>query len=251
MSGSRAFSDLCIFAGPSLHNGLPSDIAIYPPAQLGSVWQAVERGHQRIALVDGVFGARPAVWHKEILYALSRGCTVIGGASMGALRAAELWPMGMVGVGAIYRLYRSGYLVSDAEVALSHGDAYLDYPELSIPLIDLRLTLRTLRRSGTISLEHEAHTMEVVTAIHFAQRTWEEIERHLERTALPRDLMEQLRHGRVFAKARDAALVLRTLQERTVTSPTPLWQFPRTTFWRHQFEIDRQSIPALPPPAYH
>ena len=52
-----------------------------------------------IGIVDGFFHQQPSVWHREILYALSQGVPVFGGASMGALRAAELADYGMTGVG--------------------------------------------------------------------------------------------------------------------------------------------------------
>ena len=45
-----------------------------------------------ILIIDGVFQSEPAVRHKEILWALSLGVPVVGAASMGALRAAELFP---------------------------------------------------------------------------------------------------------------------------------------------------------------
>ena len=60
---------------------------------------------QRIAIIDGYFERMAAVWHKEILVALEKGIAVWGAASMGALRAAELAPFGMVGVGAIYQAF--------------------------------------------------------------------------------------------------------------------------------------------------
>ena len=42
----------------------------------------------------GAFASVPAVRHKEILWALSEGIPVIGAASIGALRAAELTAFG-------------------------------------------------------------------------------------------------------------------------------------------------------------
>ena len=36
-----------------------------------------------VGIVDGVFDACPAVWHKEILYAVSRGVAVYGDKSVG------------------------------------------------------------------------------------------------------------------------------------------------------------------------
>jgi hypothetical protein len=63
---------------------------------------------KQIVLIDGVFHQSLAVWHKEIVYALLEGIVCIGAASMGALRAAELWRYGMVGVGKIFEMYRDG-----------------------------------------------------------------------------------------------------------------------------------------------
>ena len=48
---------------------------------------------------------------------MAAGTQVFGAASMGALRAAELAPFGMIGVGAIFAAYRDGRLTGDDEVA--------------------------------------------------------------------------------------------------------------------------------------
>src|SRR5919197_253142 len=86
----------CIFVGPSLNDTLlDRTIMRFGPAQLGSVYLAAQSGFKIIGLVDGIFGNVPAVWHKEILYALDRGCVVCGSSSIGALRAAELYAYGM------------------------------------------------------------------------------------------------------------------------------------------------------------
>ena len=80
-----------IFAGPSLY-GVPYDapgIEVRPPAAQGDLLRAVIDGAGVIGLIDGAFEATAAVWHKEILHALGEGVAVVGGASMGALRAAN------------------------------------------------------------------------------------------------------------------------------------------------------------------
>ena len=41
-----------------------------------------------VGVIDGAFLSGPAVWHREIIWALSQGVQVLGAASMGALRAA-------------------------------------------------------------------------------------------------------------------------------------------------------------------
>jgi hypothetical protein len=241
-------AEACVFAGPSLGRAPSSEAVFYPPAQLGSVWQAVERGHRRIGLIDGVFGARPAVWHKEILYALSRGCTVVGGASMGALRAAELCPMGMLGRGAIWRLYRRGALIDDAEVALLHADDFADHPELTVPLVDLRFTLRLLRRRQELTIVEEAQAARALSSVHFTKRDWDAIDVALRQAGLLDDLAISIRKHRVRRKEMDARLVLDALDNPSVSSPRPSWSFPETTFWLHQFEDNRDDIPPLPPP---
>lgn len=55
-------------------------------------------GALQVAIIDGCFENVAAVWHKEILWALRGGARIWGAASMGALRAAELCDLGMVGV---------------------------------------------------------------------------------------------------------------------------------------------------------
>lgn len=235
----------CVFAGPSLREIPKHEVAIYPPARLGSIWRAVERGHRRIGLIDGAFGAYPAVWHKEILYALSQNCTVIGGGSMGALRAAELWPMGMIGRGAIWRLYRRGSLVSDADVALLHADTYSKHLEITVPLVDLRFTLRRLRRRGEISTNTEARAIAALSDIHFTERTWGAMDITLH-TAFPNmGLGALIRTNRVRRKEMDALSVIEALQDPRVKSPVPNWTFPVTSFWKHQFQENPQDVPLL------
>jgi len=103
-----------LFAGPTLkkHDAASLGAAeCLPPVRQGDIYRAVARQRPRaIGIVDGVFQHVPSVWHKEILWAMSNGIHVFGAASMGALRAAELSPFGMVGVGRIFEAYRSGVL---------------------------------------------------------------------------------------------------------------------------------------------
>ena len=91
-----------LFAGPTI--GAAEARArlactVLPPAAVGDLLRAVRGGARAILLVDGVFERAVPVWHKEILWALLQGIHVFGASSMGALRAAELQPFGMVGIG--------------------------------------------------------------------------------------------------------------------------------------------------------
>ena len=104
----------CVFLGPTLPTAEVAgilDATCLPPVQLGDVYRVVARHRPRaIGIVDGYFQWAPAVWHKEILWAICQGVHVFGAASMGALRAAELAPFGMQGVGRIFEAYRDGSL---------------------------------------------------------------------------------------------------------------------------------------------
>jgi hypothetical protein len=55
----------------------------------GDVYRAALRAPRAIGIIDGYFERMPSVWHKEILWAMSRGIHVFGSASMGALELAS------------------------------------------------------------------------------------------------------------------------------------------------------------------
>ena len=112
---------IIVFLGPSLERESAETIlaAEYrPPARRGDLLRAVQDGADIIGLIDGVFHQESAVAHREILAAIKKGVKVVGSSSMGALRAAEMDTLGMAGIGEVYRMYKSGELVSDDEVAL-------------------------------------------------------------------------------------------------------------------------------------
>src|SRR4029077_20391863 len=102
-----------VYLGPSLSIAKDRDIlpqAIFrPPARQGDiVTDVVNLSPNRIILIDGVFRENLSPWHKELVYALQYPGVkaTYGAASMGALRAAELDYLGMIGVGRIYGWYR-------------------------------------------------------------------------------------------------------------------------------------------------
>jgi hypothetical protein len=135
-----------IFSGPTI---APTDVArevgdsaiCRGPAGHGDVYDAVQDGAQTILLVDGYFEHRLSVWHKEILWALFRGVRVYGASSLGALRAVELAPFGMVGIGRVFERFRDGDLEDDDEVAVVHAPAEQGYRPLSEALVNVRASI--------------------------------------------------------------------------------------------------------------
>jgi hypothetical protein len=167
---------IIVFLGPSLETTAAEKIlpAHYlPPAKRGDLLAAVQDEATIIGLIDGVFHQESAVAHREILSAIKKGIRVIGSSSMGALRAAEMDTLGMVGIGKIYQMYKSGELESDDEVALvfdpSSGMA------LSEPLINIRFTLRLARDSGVIDSDAQEALLAAARSVFYPQRTYRTI----------------------------------------------------------------------------
>ena len=164
---------IAVFLGPSLDVKTAEEIlpATYlPPAKRGDLAAAVRDGVDIICLIDGVFHQDAAVAHREILYALKQGVRVIGASSMGALRAAEMDTLGMEGIGEIYRMYKSGELVSDDEVALVFDT--VSGMALSEPLINIRCTLEKAEQGGVITPKDRAALFVAARSLFYPARTY-------------------------------------------------------------------------------
>jgi hypothetical protein len=223
-------------------------IDFFPPAALGSVFRAFEHGYRRIGIIDGFFGNTPSVWHKEIMFVIAKGAEVAGAASTGALRAAELAPYGMRGIGNIYRLYRRASIADDDEVCVTHAIEALDYMPLSEPMISIRYTLRDLRHEGIVSPDEERAIAADLKAAHFAERNIEHIRAAIAahvpagRAAAVADSYMAFRRD---AKGDDGKRLLEWLSAPRRPEPEPGWIFPRTVHWVHQFEDKVGDVPAL------
>ena len=168
------------FAGPSIARDAVEAVAnveCRPPVSQGDVYHAAKTAPDVIAIIDGFFEGVPSVWHKEILWALSQGIQVYGASSMGALRAAELHPFGMRGVGEIFAGYRDGIYEDDDEVAVLHGPAELNYMPLSLPMVNARATIDSAAKNSIISQPAAAALIQIAKSIFYQQRDWREIAR--------------------------------------------------------------------------
>jgi hypothetical protein len=164
-----------VFLGPSLPVAQARsllDAQFLPPAERGSVHRALSADPRVIVLVDGVFHGSPSIWQRELLDAIEDGVTVIGAASMGALRAVELAPLGMIGCGQVFRWYRDGVIEADDEVALLHSDAESGYRALSEPLVNIRATLAAAVRAGCLTSSRAETLIEYARRLHYPERCW-------------------------------------------------------------------------------
>jgi hypothetical protein len=240
-----------VFLGPTLpvaEARAVLDAEYLPPAQLGDVWRVSQERPSAIGLVDGYFDSVPAVWHKEVLYALSTGIAVYGAASMGALRSAELVPFGMVGVGAIAEAFRSGELTRDDEVALAHADAEHGYLGFSEPLVNVRATLSAAVAAGVVARADADAVLALAASLFYPDRRWEHL---LDAGAVGPEAVAALRAwlpaGKVDQKAADArALLARMRDDAARPAPAgaaagaPAHVFTPTMLWA---ELVRHETP--------
>ena len=91
---------------------------------------------------------------------------------MGALRAAECSPFGMVGIGEVFRRYARGELMDDADVAQIHGPAELEYLPLSEPWVNIEPTLQKMTSAGVIDLVEFELLHAAARRLHYKQRTY-------------------------------------------------------------------------------
>jgi hypothetical protein len=209
--------------------------------------------------VDGYFQWAPSVWHKEILWAMQEGVHVFGAASMGALRAAELAPFGMRGVGRIFQAYRDGVLTDcgddpfedDDEVAVVHGPSESSYIAASEAMVDIRCTLACAETAGVIAAATRARLIGIAKALYFPERSYKHVFERARATALPEAELTALESwlpaGRVNQKRIDALAMLETMRHFLAANPARV----RTSFHFEHTSLWEEAVAELLPVVQH
>ena len=241
-----------VFLGPSLPLAQARailDADYLPPVAMGDVHRQVERGRRVIAIVDGLFEQTPAVWHKEILHALSRGCRVLGASSMGALRAAELAAFGMEGVGEVFAAFHRGELEDDDEVAVVHASAEDGHRSLSDAMVSLRAGLRQARERGAIQGDTHDRLVAAAKALFYPDRSWPRLFQRAAELAVPAAELAALREHvaahRPDVKRDDAIRLLHALAaggQRDAADVDLGFDFEPTWFWE-QLVLRERELP--------
>ncbi|PTL78104.1 TfuA-like protein [Vitiosangium sp. GDMCC 1.1324] len=185
-----------------------------PPVRRGDLYRERAQGGSVFVIIDGVFYQEHAISPRELIDVLRDGAWVVGASSMGALRAAECWPAGMVGVGAIYRLFRRGRLTSDDEVAVVF-DPDGERPA-SLALVNVRHAVARALRRGHLTRPKAEALVRAAEETFYAERTWRTL---LTRAGLGREKrLEQLLAGWDL-KGDDARRVLRYVARQLAAHP--------------------------------
>ncbi|KZX11767.1 TfuA-related McrA-glycine thioamidation protein [Methanobrevibacter filiformis] len=205
---------IIIYLGPSLPLNKAEEIlkADYrPPVKRNDVLKSIDESPDIIGIIDGVFHQSPAVSHKEILKAIEKGITVVGGSSMGALRASELDSLGMKGIGYVYKQYAEGEIESDDDVSLTFTSD--DYTPVSEALINVEYNLNTAEKQNIINSEDKKEILKASKSIYYPLRTYPKILSKSKISDETKDKFKEFLKIAIDIKQQDAIDLLKYIKE--------------------------------------
>ena len=169
-----------------------------------------------IGIIDGVFFDNAAVAHREIIEALKSGIIVVGGGSMGALRASELETYGMIGVGKVFEMYKNGIIESDDEVAVTFDAGSNE--ALSVPLVNIRMTVEAAKNAGVIDPAQADAIIGIARKLFYPDRNYQHVVFESEKNGIisgieKKKLLDFIKLNEVDIKHQDAILVLEKIKE--------------------------------------
>lgn len=242
-----------VFLGPSLPVAdarAVLDAEYLPPVSCGDITELVldREPPAAIGIVDGFFEQIPAVWHKEILFAISNGVHVYGASSMGALRAAELHRFGMHGVGRVFDGFASGEYTDDDEVTIVHAAAEDGYRPLSDAMVNLRAGLDAARAAGIISADTATILRDTAKSTYYPDRSWprllaDGVEKGVPSAELA-GLRDYVRAQRPDVKRDDALALLWRMRADLAQGYSPAvadFELEPTFYWEKLVAIVRQE----------
>ena len=214
-----------VFVGPSIPLDLAkrtlSNADYRPPIKRGDL-EGIPPG-AIVGIIDGVFAQTLAISPGEIRTVIEKGVAVYGAASMGALRAAEI--PGVIGLGRVFEMYRTGIIERDDEVALLF-DADRCVPR-TVPLVNIRYAVERLVRSATLRRDDGDALIGACAQLHYTERTYKNIFK-ASRLAHNADIDDIIRLLRNFdLKREDAQLLLETIS--VAKRPVPICSSPSAT----------------------
>ena len=208
-----------VFAGTSIsHEDAKEilDVKYSRPVFRCDIQKAVKKGYNVIGIIDGIFFDKTAVAHKEIIKAIKAGVIVVGGCSMGALRASELDTYGMIGVGKVYEWYRDGVIEADDEVAVATNPD--TFAPVSNPMVNIRETFNAACDGEIIDSDTRDLLMGIAKRTHYTERTYFGIVKQSVKDGVLSSgagdvLIEYCKEHEVDVKRNDAIAVLEKVKE--------------------------------------
>ena len=170
-----------------------------------------------VGLIDGLFLQDYPPTPIEVFQLLSnKNFRVVGGASIGALRAVELEKFGMVGIGKVFELFKNGTTNADDEVAVTFhpGDGVSIQSEA---MIDIRFNLFIANKKNIITKRTKHIIAKTAKSIYFPYRNYSNIieETRTKYPELSRELdsfSSYINHHRLSLKEIDAIKVIKYIK---------------------------------------
>lgn len=164
-----------VYVGPSISPSAVAELLpgarIRAPVVRGDLYRDRELGGAIFIIIDGVFSHELAVSPREVIDIARDGALVLGASSMGALRAAECWPVGVRGIGLVYRAFRMGVLSSDGEVAVG-TDQDNDYRAVSVALVNVRYAVSHAIRRQILDRPSGRRLVDAASRMFYPERQW-------------------------------------------------------------------------------
>lgn len=250
---------LHVCSGPILPKARVREIAPdaihHPPVGHGDLLALGLHAGDTVLIIDGLWHQSAPVRHKEILMLLDAGVAVVGAASMGAIRAAELHPFGMLGFGRIWKAFATDETNADDEVAVLHTP---DGHALTEALVNLRHAIHSTLLARQISPAEASTLEELAQRLPYTRRTWTALHRAAAHVGLTEAIGNvdawRMEHD-YDLKAADAEEALRFVSSSRFASYRPVADSWRTNPWRTSFvsmwnglyaPAGQSEAPALP-----
>lgn len=187
-----------------------------PPVRRHDIRRLLKTSPEIIGIIDGVFFDSAAVAHREIIEALNSGIIVVGGGSMGALRASELESYGMIGVGKVFEMYRNGIIEADDEVAVTFDEESNE--ALSIPLVNIRMTVESAMNARILNSGQGTAIIEIARKLFYPDRNYQNVIFESVKAGIITDIEKKklsdfIQTNEVDIKRQDAILVLEKIRQ--------------------------------------
>ena len=212
-----------IFLGPSLsyekaRNILEADYR--PPAKKGDLLRLANLTEDvtMVGLIDGFFlQDYPPTPIEVYQLATRKNMLLVGAASLGALRAVELEKFGMIGIGKIFELYKTGKIDGDDEVAVTFEEG--KYLVQSEAMIDIRFNLFIAKRKGIIDESTKREITRVAKNVYFPYRNYTDIldltkKQYPDSDGYIESFRIYITHNRESLKERDAIKLIKYLKKQ-------------------------------------
>jgi hypothetical protein len=142
------------------------------PIKRGDLRGAIDDGIHTVVIIDGKFHQDLAVTPDEIMDAMRCGVKIYGASSMGALRASELYPFGMVGHGLVFKHIKCSGDFRDDFVAQVFEEVDENIRIISYSYIDFFMNIIALENKGLITVWERAILLKLYASIFYAERSW-------------------------------------------------------------------------------